>query len=416
MLKELSFSRLVISSGISSFFYDDDIATVFRPYHFFTYFCPEPGEGHVLVLKPGERPRLYFYAPVDYWHETSKLRETFYRLEFDVVECASREQIWDALGEEESTAYIGPEHQLAEKAEFAVNDPALLARLAWERSFKTEYEIKCIERATRRAARGHIAAREAFFQGASELAIHMEYLKAVRVLEQDLPYPTIICLDEKSAILHYHKKRNKYHSGKTFLIDAGARYFGYGSDITRTYATHEAHPVFRELLSAMDTVQKQLTALVKPGLSFARLHQIAHTLIAQLLLDAKIIKGLSAEAAVGEGLSNVFFPHGLGHLLGILTHDVAGKQSDKTGTPIQPNPRFPFLRTGRILDASMVLTIEPGLYFIESLITPWRLGPMSQHFDFELISQLLPQGGIRIEDNILVTHSGHRNLTREYLA
>jgi Xaa-Pro dipeptidase len=63
----------------------------------------------------------------------------------------------------------------------------------------------------------------------------------------------------------------------------------------------------------------------------------------------------------------------------------------------------------------MVLTIEPGLYFIDSLIQPWRLGPMAQHFNFVLIDELMPSGGIRIEDNILVTHSGHRNLTREYL-
>ena len=100
------------------------------------------------------------------------------------------------------------------------------------------------------------------------------------------------------------------------------------------------------------------------------------------------------EEAVREGWSRGFFPHGLGHHLGIQVHDVAGHQSDADGH---------------------YFTIEPGIYFIDMLLRPLREGEHSKRFDWKLIDELSPCGGVRIEDNVVVTGSGHRNLTTEHL-
>src|SRR5205823_6165597 len=144
-------------------------------------------------------------------------------------------------------------------------------------------------------------------------------------------------------------KRDKTRLGKTFLIDAGARYKGYGSDIMRSYAADAAPESFRSLLSGMAQLQQGLCTLIKPGLSFEHLHGQAHLDLASLLLAHDILRGVSREAAVEGGMTGPFFLHGLGYLLGIFTHDVAGKQSDRAGTPSVINPKYKYLRTGRIL-------------------------------------------------------------------
>jgi Xaa-Pro dipeptidase len=115
------------------------------------------------------------------------------------------------------------------------------------------------------------------------------------------------------------------------------------------------------------------------------------------------------------GLTMAFFPHGLGHMLGLLVHDVAGKQLDRTGATSAPDRRFPKLRTTRPLQPGTVVTIEPGIYFIKMLLDPLRQGTESRNLNWALIDRLMPCGGIRIEDNIHIHEQGLRNLTREFL-
>jgi len=122
---------------------------------------------------------------------------------------------------------------------------------------------------------------------------------------------------------------------------------------------------------------------------------------------------VSAEAAVESGLSAVFYPHGLGHYLGLQTHDVAGLIADADGTPIPRPEGHPFLRLTRTLEAGNVLTIEPGLYFIEPLLRKWRENGDVGAIAWDKVEAFAPYGGIRIEDNMVVTDGVPRNLTRE---
>jgi Xaa-Pro dipeptidase len=106
----------------------------------------------------------------------------------------------------------------------------------------------------------------------------------------------------------------------------------------------------------------------------------------------------------------------LGHFLGIQVHDVAGHQREPAGGTNEPPKAHPFLRTTRRLEENQVFTVEPGIYFIEMLLRPHRSGSDAEAFDWQQIERLKLCGGMRIEDNVVVTAEGHRNLTRKHLS
>ncbi len=415
ILAELGLDALVIGTGSLHYYPEDDMTTPFKSYHHFNHWCPLKGENHALLVRPGQKPVLYYYSPADYWYEHVVLGQEFWAGAFDVHELPEEDQIWGALRGLTNTAYIGPDGPRAKTLGLKTGVPGLLPRLDWERSFKAPYEIACAAYAQKLAAPGHRAAKKAFLEGGSELDIHHSYLAAVRATDHDMPYDTIVCLNEKAAVLHYHFKRDDVRNGKSMLIDAGARFNGYASDITRTYAAAGAHPVFHKLLTGMEKLQQSTCAAIKPGLSYEFLHGKAQADIAALLVETGVLKGVSQAQAVEQNLAAPFFPHGLGHQLGIFVHDVAGKQLDRTGT-MSPPSKYKYLRTNRTLGEGNFITVEPGLYFIEMLLAPLRASAATRDaFDWKLIEELKPCGGIRIEDDVVVTAAGYRNLTREQL-
>jgi len=156
---------------------------------------------------------------------------------------------------------------------------------------------------------------------------------------------------------------------------------------------------------------------VKPGLTFMALHTLTHEYVAQILLGHGIIRNCDSAAAIDSGLTTVFLPHGIGHLLGLHVHDVAGKQSDPIGTPIAPDPhvRFKYLRSYRTMAPGVLFTVEPGIYFIDVLLARARKDGLGAHIDWNQVERYRPYGGVRIEDNVCVTATGHENLTRAHL-
>jgi Xaa-Pro dipeptidase len=132
------------------------------------------------------------------------------------------------------------------------------------------------------------------------------------------------------------------------------------------------------------------------------------------LHDIEVIT-VAGEEASERGLTRPFFPHGLGHFLGIQVHDIAGRQKEPAGGTNPPDARHPFLRTTRVIAEDQVFTVEPGVYFIEMLLREHRNAGDAEFFNWPLIERLAPFGGVRIEDNVLVTKGGHRNLTRPHI-
>ena len=164
-----------------------------------------------------------------------------------------------------------------------------------------------------------------------------------------------------------------------------------------------------------DEMELAIIDKVEAGIDYRDLHVGTHTMLAELLVDAELAKG-DPDTLLSTGVTSAFFPHGLGHLLGIQVHDVGGHQENESGTIIDPPSGHPFLRLTRVLEEDMVLTIEPGLYVIDMLLDELRGTPAEQHVNWETVDWLRPFGGIRIEDDVRVLADGQENLTRDAFA
>src|SRR5438046_635522 len=194
--------------------------------------------------------------------------------------------------------------------------------LDFPRAVKSPYELDCLREANRLGARGHRAAERAFAAGASELGIELAFLEGCGQREQELPYNPIIALNAGGAVLHYQVlEKQPPRERHSLLIDAGAQFQGYASDITRTYSAGDAD--FALLVRRMDQMQQTLCAGVRAGVDWRDVQLRTHRLLAELLREADITR-CGAEEAMASAVTSVFLPHGIGHLLGLEVHDVAG--------------------------------------------------------------------------------------------
>lgn len=396
---------LVIHAGVAQRFFADDQEMAFRPTPHFSHWCPLRSAGHILLICGDARPRLYLHNKPSYWVDNEIKLDTGWLDSFDIASIDDAEPALRAL---KNGAWIGPDLSWR-PPHIDFNPVALQQELDANRACKTPYEISCIAAANRVAMRGHARLQECFAAGASELELHHAYLQATQQQECDLPYPSIIALGHKAAVLHYQHKRKEIRNAPVLLADCGATVRGYAADVTRTWTRQHAHPLFIELLREIERIQQELCAAVKSGVSFYDLNYQAHERIAALLIATKLLVDVSRDEAIAAGLSKIFFPHGLGHLLGIQVHDVGGERLpcpyEKPLLQVFANLRF----KGK-LKVDEVVTIEPGIYFIPMLLDQQRANPKLNH---NLIEALLPCGGIRIEDDILVRSNDAVNLTRK---
>ncbi len=412
------FGGIVFHAGRRARYHADDQAVPFRSLPHFARFAPVPGPDHLLLFRPGEPLRLGRVVPSDYWEDAPTICGHPFADVLEVVEAPSLESVALLLGDLSDCAYIGEAVEVAERLGIgptAVEPGSLIAPLDWYRGFKTPYEVDCIRQAARRAGRGHAVARAGALAGASEREIHAEYLAATDQLEQEMPYPNIIAWDDCSAVLHYQRKRSTPPDpGQCLLIDAGASCYGYASDITRTYVRPGVHDVFREALDRMERLQRKLVAGLAASVSFVDVHASAVRGVGTILSELGILR-VGIEEVCESGLALPFLPHGIGHHLGLQVHDVGGQQVAREGEQRSPPSEHPYLRTTRELDAGHVVTVEPGLYFIPILLDRHRGGATSRAFDWKLIDELAACGGIRIEDDLLITETGCENLTRPWV-
>jgi Xaa-Pro dipeptidase len=413
----------LVHSGTPLHSFLDDYEYAFRPNPHFLHWLPLTHHADsALLLVPGERPRLFYYQPDDYWYLPPSDPDPWWAQHFD-IEVVRDANGWRAGLEQRlaqtpldlaDLAAVGDSPSLRGVFDgHNINPAGLLDRMHIARTRKTAYEVACIDRAARLAARAHVAAEQAFRSGESEFGIHLAYLAACEHTDTQLPYNNIVALNEHGAVLHYQARERAVPGElRSFLIDAGCTVHGYASDITRTYARQSGE--FADLVAAMDELQQRLTARVRAGIDYKALHLETHRDIAGVLETFGVIR-VPADTAVESGLSAVFYPHGLGHFLGLQTHDVAGL-IDNQARPIPRPEGHPALRLTRVLEAGNVLTIEPGLYFIDSLLARWRAKQDASMVDWDRVAALAPYGGIRIEDNVVVTEEGCDNLTRRAFA
>jgi Xaa-Pro dipeptidase len=413
-LELAGFEAVLLHSGSPPLLYADDQHYPFHANATFKSFVPLTGvPDSWLYFKPGQTPLLLFSSPADFWHKSASQPAAYWTAHFDIRPVGALSAVRDLLPEDlKRTVFIGEADALVSPwGVGAVNPHTLIAHLDFARAAKTPYELACLRRANRLGALGHVAAARAFAAGATAFEIQLAYLAACGQREQELPYSNIIAFNENAAVLHYQLlETSAPATRRSFLIDAGAEFQGYASDITRTYAYRDAE--FAALIGHMDEMQQSLCAGVRAGTDWRDIHLSAHHLTAELLHEADIILCDGAEA-VDTGLTSVFLPHGIGHLLGLQVHDVGGLMRAADGGEIPRPEGHPFLRLTRVLEPGFVVTMEPGIYFIEQLLNAARADTRAQKINWTRVAALVPFGGIRIEDDLAVTASGCENLTRD---
>jgi Xaa-Pro dipeptidase len=369
----------------------------------FMHWVPIGEPACAVVVEPGKKPRLYWPEVKDFWERPAAPEWTGFLQGLDVVRTGAVELPKGRV------AWIGDERG-APSAIANANPPDLWKPVDALRTTKTRYEIACLAEANRRASRGHEALRGAFGEGDhAELDLHLLYLGATRQDDQDAPYKNIVALGTSAAVLHHVSYGRDASRAQSLLVDAGASCLGYCSDITRTWVrpSGSGGSTFAAIVSAMEAMQKRLVAAVRIGMPYEELHDESHRQVSAVLKEARLAKG-SVEEIDKSGVSRVFYPHGLGHSLGLQTHDVGCAL-------VKPRADNPFLRNTSKIEEGQVFTIEPGLYFIEPLLAELRGKPEGRMVDWGLVEALAPFGGIRIEDDVFVQGSGVRNLTREVL-
>ncbi len=368
-----------------------------------------------IVYTPGKRPQLVFLQPFDYWHVVPEAPSGWWVEHFDIHVIRTPEEALPLLPANPARCAILGEAQSALGGHVPNNPEAVIHYLDWHRAFKTPYEIALMRQAQQLAVRGHRAAEAAFRAGADEFSIHMAYCSAVGQDANDLPYGNIIALNEHGAVLHYTELGRSAPSPlRSFLIDAGASAHGYASDITRTYAA-AGHDEFQAMIDAVDAAQQHMCAAVRAGFDYRQLHVDAHLALMGILKDFGVIK-VSPEAALATGVSAAFFPHGIGHLIGLQVHDVAGFAASDAGGRIERPAGHPYLRLTRVLQPGMVVTIEPGVYFVDMLLDEVKKAGNAASVDWDRVEFFRPYGGIRIEDDVLCTEGEADNLTRPAFA
>jgi len=227
-------------------------------------------------------------------------------------------------------------------------------------------------------------------------------------------FPVILTINGQTLHNHYHG--NMLVPEKMLVIDAGAESeYHYASDITRTVPVGgEFSRRQKEIYNIVLDANLAAIQAMKPGVPFRDIHLLAAQVIAKGLISLGIMKG-DPDEAVSQGAHTMFFPHGLGHPIGLDVHDLEGVGEYYVGydEEIQRSKEFGlgFLRFGRKLQENFVMTIEPGIYFIPELIDIWKAeGKHTDFINYDLVESYKNFGGIRIEDDVLVTHNSSRVL------
>lgn len=292
----------------------------------------------------------------------------------------------------------------------AIDLEELEAAITHCRVFKMDDELDKMREAARINDIAHRAVLEALEPGKYEYELKavFDYHQIKNGLMQDA-YTGIFGSGPNSAIMHYVANNRQVEDGDLFLIDAGFEYQGYASDYTRTYPANGQFTALQAAIyEAVLAAQKQVIETAAPDVKMEDLHMQAARTMMQGLRDADIVEG-SIDDLMHNDIFALFFPHGLGHFLGLDTHDVGGYPK---GVEKIDRPGIEYLRMRRKLQPGMVITVEPGLYIIPPLLKPALEDETASKFlNKAKIEQLFDFGGIRIEDNIVITEDACENLT-----
>ncbi len=282
------------------------------------------------------------------------------------------------------------------------------------RSVKEPCEIEEMERHMAVAYQMHTTAMKMAHDGVTEQAI-TGALEGVSMSGGGMVSFPIIC-SKRGETLHNHNHGNTLRNGDLLLVDAGSESpLHYATDHTRTTVVggqfSQRQKEIYEIVLAANNISREAT---KPGVTYKEAHLVAARVIASGLKDLGLMKG-DVDEAVAQGAHAMFFPHGLGHMIGLDVHDMEDYNDTLVGymDEMQRSTQFGLsaLRLGRTLKSNWVVTNEPGIYFIPALIDTWKSeNKFADFINYDKVEGYKDFGGIRLEDDILVTEDGCRIL------
>ncbi|KIH90522.1 Xaa-Pro dipeptidase [Sporothrix brasiliensis 5110] len=292
---------------------------------------------------------------------------------------------------------------------FDATDFALLREAIDEcRVVKSPYELALMAKANDVSSAGHRAVLAQVGKARNEQELEGVFLgHCVGHGCRNQAYHSIVASGRAAATLHYIHNDQPLANKLNLLLDAGAEYQCYAADITRTFPiagrfSTESRAVYDIVLR----MQLECIALLKEGVRWDDVHVHAHKVAIDGLLALGILKG-DKDAILRDRTSVAFFPHGLGHYLGMDTHDTGGHANYADEDAL-----FRYLRVRGTLPAGSVITVEPGIYFFEFMIRPFLKDPVhAKYIDEAVLDKYWDVGGVRIEDNLVITKTGSDNLT-----
>ena len=418
LFDETQEGAIYIKGGELMYRYQTDYEFPFRQESNFWYLTgvDEPDYHLILDLKT---QRYHLFAPTRdaqfaVWHGHIKTKDDIQTL-YEPDELHYDNKLLSVLRDINPSVIYCLNEEQAEFLEdldrkFKVDTESLVDAITYCRSIKTDDELDLLREAASINNIAHIKVMEAIKPGMYEYELKalFDFHQQSRGLLFDA-YNGIHAAGKNSAVLHYTECTSRLANGDLYLIDAGYEYQGYASDITRTYPANGRYSgnqaaVYQTVLNALNSVVEAL----EPGVKMENLHMAAAEIIVSGLKDMGLLKG-SIEDLMANDIFALFFPHGLGHFLGLDTHDVGGYPK---GVERIDRPGIRFLRARRELQPGMAITIEPGLYFIPALLKPALEDEEKSRFlNKSKIEAYYDFGGVRIEDNLIITENGYENMT-----
>ncbi|KAJ1960127.1 hypothetical protein GGI12_003970 [Dipsacomyces acuminosporus] len=310
--------------------------------------------------------------------------------------------------------YTLPHHsteQLGASLASNVDSEKLIEAVHEARVFKDAYEVEIMRKANKISGDAHLALMKEARLGMNESELHGRFVGLV--LAQGCSYESyhsILASGRNAAVLHYTKNSKQMDDGsEMILVDAGGQYKDYASDITRTWPLGpKFSPECRDIYQVVLEMQKAVLDACAPHKQWEDMHILANRVAAEGLLKLGILRG-DIDEIMSNYVCGYFMPHGIGHVIGIDTHDVAGYPK---GVERINKPGLRYLRARRELLPGMALTVEPGLYFVEAILADAKANPdVAKHINFDVVDKYFKVGGVRIEDNIVITEAGIDNLT-----
>ncbi|SSD59777.1 related to putative Xaa-Pro dipeptidase [Saccharomycodes ludwigii] len=291
------------------------------------------------------------------------------------------------------------------------NDPKFFEAMDEARLCKDDYELCLMRKACDITDKCHLAVMSALPIETNEIHMQAEFTyHAIRQGSKNQGYDPICCSGVNCSTLHYVNNDDTMENKHSVLIDAGAEWENYTADVTRCFPIDgKFTKEHREIYEAVLDMQKTAMGLIRPGVNWEDVHLATHRCLIKHFLKLGIFRSeFSAEEIYDRRVTVCFNCTGCGHNLGLNTHDVGGRPNYE-----DPDPYFRYLRIRRPLKEGMVVTIEPGIYFnpfiIREFLTPYP--ERVEVVDEKIMEKYLYVGGVRIEDDLVITKGGYENLT-----